>query len=68
MSTRSMLDDLKLFLAHMQGVQLRDVEVRGLVPGEDPRGYASLLREAMERAWCERGKRPLPPDYEPPPE
>ena len=60
-----MLDDLKLFLAHMQGAHLRNVEVRGLVPGEDPCGYAGLLREAMERAWCERGNRPLPPDYEP---
>ena len=64
MSSDSLLEELNLFIAHFHGTQLHEVEIRGLVPGENPRGYAKLLKSAMERAWRERGNRPLPPGYE----
>lgn len=60
-------NELKRFLAYMQGVQFDDVEVRGLVPHDgDGTGYASLLHDAIDRAWRDRGNRPLPPGYEGP--
>ena len=62
----SLLNDLKLFLAHYRGRDPRQVQVRGLVPGEPPEGYATLLGNAIERAWTHRGTRPLPPGYEGP--
>ena len=60
------VESLRLFLAHYHGLDERHVRLRGLVPGEDPYGYAQLVSDAMSRAWTERGNRPLPPDYEPP--
>ena len=42
----------------MQGARKTDVEVKGLVPGEHPSGYADLLREAMDRAWSTHGRWP----------
>ena len=65
-SEDSQVEDLKLFLAHFHGLALSEVKVRGLVPGEDPSGYATLVNEAMQRAWRERGNRPLPPGYDAP--
>jgi hypothetical protein len=57
-------DDLKRFLAYMQNVEMSAVEVRGLVPGEPPEGYARFLSDAIQRAWGSRGHRPLPPGYD----
>ena len=60
------VESLRLFLAHYHGIERHQVEVRGVVPDEDPHGYAQLVSEAMSRAWTERGNRPLPPDYDGP--
>jgi hypothetical protein len=57
-------EDLQRFLAYMQGVQMDDVEVHGFIPGEKAKGYASLLNDAIGRAWRDRGNRPLPPGYD----
>jgi hypothetical protein len=48
----------------MQNVEMSAVEVRGLVPGEPPEGYARFLSDAIQRAWGSRGHRPLPPGYD----
>lgn len=61
-------EDLKRFLAYMQNVEMSAVKVRGLVPGETPEGYATLLNGAIQRAWRDRGHRPLPPGYDEPSE
>lgn len=57
-------EDLRRFLAYMQNVKMSAVEVRGLVPGAAPAGYARLLSNAIQRAWRDRGNRPLPPGYD----
>ena len=62
----SPVESMRAFLAHYHGLDRRHVRLRGVLPGEDARGYAQLVSEAMSRAWQERGNRPLPPDYEPP--
>ncbi|PSQ70522.1 MAG: hypothetical protein BRD38_05415 [Bacteroidetes bacterium QH_9_67_14] len=60
------VEDLKRFLAHHHGIALHDVTIRGIVPGEQPDDYAQLVQDAMQRAWRERGNRPLPPGYDGP--
>jgi hypothetical protein len=60
------VEDLKRFLAHHHGTGMHDVTLRGVLPESAPVGYAKLVQRAMQRAWRERGNRPLPPGYDDP--